>query len=1048
MRQSKIGRIVASISVFTLLLTTVFAGAIQQSIQSIHAQPNPTQFTVRIENISNHSALPGPLSPGVWAIHTQPAPLFTVGEADRGQGLAAIAEDGNPAQLADALPGQPGIQSSGVFNTPSGGTQPGPALPGDAYEFTFSAVPGDNLSLATMLVQSNDIFAAPGEAGIPLFDASGNPLPARDITAALPFWDAGTEVNEAPGMGPNQAPRQPGPNTGAAEGVVDFFRNSTRALPLPAGIVDVNVSETDGTFTISIENVSAERGAITTPLSPVFYATHNANWQLFSVGEPASPNGLEALAEDGDAGPLVTAVTGATGTGMVGAATTPVGGSPGPAAPGQRYEFSVTPTSAYPYLTIATMIVESNDAFLAFDAMGLALLNARGVPRSSADIAADIRRELAVWDAGTEVNEVPGAGPYQPLRQAAPNSGPVDPDSSVRRYADATNDLAGSGLGGFAEVDIAYVPGTTPPQFNVTLRNTSGSTAYNGGLTPVVWAVHTEDISLFEIGEPASPQLERLAEDGATQLLLDLLSTAPQVSSAGVVSQPDGATDAGPIFDGQTYSFTITVPDGDFRYLSIGSMVIPSNDTFLAFFPSGVSLVHAADGTPRTQTDIDEQIVQQLVAWDAGTERNQAGAAGPDQAPRQSGPDTGANEGDGTVRILDEANPDPVWHYPPITDVLRATLIPMVTSTGPGAVFTATNGADGNAVVMYDRAEDGRITYIGTYATGGRGVGPGLTAAVDPLGSQNSLIVHQDWLFVVNAGSNEISSFRISRDGLELVDRVASGGNFPVSLTAYGNWLYVLNVGGEGNISGFRIGEDGKLTALPNSTRTLDTGNTDPPDTIVAPSQIGFSPNGEQLVITNGGANAIHIFVVDDNGLAAPQPVTTPTAGNLPFSFVFTPDGELIVPEAPGSAVSSYRVNADHTLSVISASVANGQGASCWIVGVGDYVYVSNTATHNVSSYRVGPGGNLTLLEGVAFDSAVGAFPTDMAVIGNYLYILNPGIGTMNSYVIDPDDGSVESLRNAVNVLGTIPGAQGLATYTFPTTQAPGQSVYLPLILR
>jgi len=67
-----------------------------------------------------------------------------------------------------------------------------------------------------MFGQSNDLFYAPGAKAIALFDAKGQPLNA-DITSQLQLWDAGTEVNEEPGLGASQAPRQAAPNTGTAE---------------------------------------------------------------------------------------------------------------------------------------------------------------------------------------------------------------------------------------------------------------------------------------------------------------------------------------------------------------------------------------------------------------------------------------------------------------------------------------------------------------------------------------------------------------------------------------------------------------------------------------------------------------------------------------------------------------------------------------------------------------------------------------------------------------------------------------------------------------
>lgn len=189
-----------------------------------HEGAKPVTFTVRVENVSTTTTLrsgkgetaPAPHSPGIWVVHRGTAPLFRVGKADLGWGMEAQAEDGDPSKLAEHCRSHEGVLEVGVFNTPRGDKEPGPALPGKVYEFTVQARPGDRLSLATMFGQSNDLFYAPGEKGIALFDANGHPK-GGDVTRELQLWDAGTEKNEEPGFGPNQAPRQAGPNTGAAE---------------------------------------------------------------------------------------------------------------------------------------------------------------------------------------------------------------------------------------------------------------------------------------------------------------------------------------------------------------------------------------------------------------------------------------------------------------------------------------------------------------------------------------------------------------------------------------------------------------------------------------------------------------------------------------------------------------------------------------------------------------------------------------------------------------------------------------------------------------
>jgi spondin N len=186
-----------------------------------------TKFTLRVENITKPDAFTASngvkwslaFSPGTAVVHTENAPIFTSGKKDRSQGLEAQAEDGDPSMLAKSLKGAKGIKSVVVYNTPVGAKGPGPITPGATYETTISAMPGDRLSITIMMGQSNDWFYAPVESGIELFK-NGQAV-SGDITSQIMMWDAGTEVNEEPGIGPNQGPRQKGPNTGKDEnGVV------------------------------------------------------------------------------------------------------------------------------------------------------------------------------------------------------------------------------------------------------------------------------------------------------------------------------------------------------------------------------------------------------------------------------------------------------------------------------------------------------------------------------------------------------------------------------------------------------------------------------------------------------------------------------------------------------------------------------------------------------------------------------------------------------------------------------------------------------------
>ena len=176
-----------------------------------------SQFVVTIENISDQSDLPTPLSPGIFVVHDPNFALFREGEPEEGLGMEQLAEDGNPALLIDNIIFAPGVAMAGTFLVPEGGDQPAVLEPGvGRYQFQITANSDTQyLSLATMLVQSNDLFFAPDDSGIRLF-RFGRPI-SGDVTRRIRLWDLYTEVNEKPGEGANQAPRQLGPNSGLSE---------------------------------------------------------------------------------------------------------------------------------------------------------------------------------------------------------------------------------------------------------------------------------------------------------------------------------------------------------------------------------------------------------------------------------------------------------------------------------------------------------------------------------------------------------------------------------------------------------------------------------------------------------------------------------------------------------------------------------------------------------------------------------------------------------------------------------------------------------------
>ncbi|WP_435157514.1 spondin domain-containing protein [Haladaptatus sp. DFWS20] len=216
---------VGGVAASSLLTASRIANAQNETrTQGEGPQTGAVRFRVRIENVSSETTLqpsegqpqPVPLSPGGYAVFMGSNPLFTPGEQDRDQGVEGIAEDGDPAQLGESLPNQDGVTTSGVFDTPVDGNEPSPIGPGQAYQFTIQAMPGERFTFATMFVPSNDLFFSPDKSGIALFDGTGHPIQGN-VTTQILLWDAGTEQNQAPGVGPDQVERQSSPNTGPEE---------------------------------------------------------------------------------------------------------------------------------------------------------------------------------------------------------------------------------------------------------------------------------------------------------------------------------------------------------------------------------------------------------------------------------------------------------------------------------------------------------------------------------------------------------------------------------------------------------------------------------------------------------------------------------------------------------------------------------------------------------------------------------------------------------------------------------------------------------------
>ncbi len=337
-----------------------------------------------------------------------------------------------------------------------------------------------------------------------------------------------------------------------------------------------------------------------------------------------------------------------------------------------------------------------------------------------------------------------------------------------------------------------------------------------------------------------------------------------------------------------------------------------------------------------------------------------------------------------------------------------------------GSVYVMNNAPAGNQVIVFNRSSDGTLSAGSSFATGGTGTGAGI-------GTQGSVTLQEgnghELLFVVNPGSNELSVFRTKGQGLQLLDKVSSHGTLPISVTAHGDLVYVLNGGGKGNISGFRISDAGHLYHLSNSERALSSDDAGPAD-------IEFNNDGSQLVVTEKNTNRISTYRVFSDGRTS-NVNSRPSVGTTPFGFAFDNHDQLIVADAFGgmtgqSALTSYRQNHFGQFSLIDGPEPTHQTSACWLVitNNGKYCYTTNTGSGTISGYRI-QDGRLSLLNSDGVTATTGTTPGDVALTANskFLYNLNSTSHSLTLFRVN-ENGSLSALGSVNDIPA---GAVGIA---------------------
>jgi 6-phosphogluconolactonase (cycloisomerase 2 family) len=356
----------------------------------------------------------------------------------------------------------------------------------------------------------------------------------------------------------------------------------------------------------------------------------------------------------------------------------------------------------------------------------------------------------------------------------------------------------------------------------------------------------------------------------------------------------------------------------------------------------------------------------------------------------------------------------------------------------PGAVFTQSNTAPANRVLAYNRGSDGRLTKVGEFPTGGVGRPAGNPPAftgfpvLDSMGSVN-LIDDGDnnrCLFVVNAGSNNVSSFRVGPKGLELADLKPSGGSRPASVSSTTRGpskavMYVLNSDdASASMRGFYVASSCALTQVPGPDTVL-------PSQASVPATVRFDEQGKFLTVSEryapaqpAGNGDLVSYRVNKDGTLGPA-VVSASPRRTPYGLDYNHQGILSVtnehvdaPPFPNSSVSTYRQNPDGTL--VELDNEPSPGAACWnlFTNNGKFLYVTNPAgkfldplSANVLAFQVDRNGQMTRVdaENTPFEAIDNALSHD----SRFLYVLSANVVTpgtdsaIDAFAIDQRTGAL-----------------------------------------
>ena len=244
-------------------------------------------------------------------------------------------------------------------------------------------------------------------------------------------------------------------------------------------------------------------------------------------------------------------------------------------------------------------------------------------------------------------------------------------------------------------------------------------------------------------------------------------------------------------------------------------------------------------------------------------------------------------------------------------------------------------------------------------------------------------------LYVANSGSNNVSGYSINATSGILAPIPGSpfsnvSGPSAMAVSSNGFFAYVTN-GRTSTVAAFRVSTEGALLSVPTTP-----SNPNPAPVEAAPGALAIAPNTKHVYVGNSGTDKVTAFNIEASGALTLIPQTSGTTnpvsvnGADPAAIAITQNGQfLYVANSGSNDITAFSIGATGLLSLIGAnanpiktSVTAPKGMA--ISPNGSFLYVANSSTHNVTVFQIGTNGLLTLVP--AAGTNTNPIPTGTAV--------------------------------------------------------------------